>query len=50
MTRRVAGQIYPDVTFVLGGARSGKSAHAESLVQALPPPWLYIATAQAFDA
>ncbi|MGB3387724.1 MAG: bifunctional adenosylcobinamide kinase/adenosylcobinamide-phosphate guanylyltransferase, partial [Pseudaminobacter sp.] len=28
---------------------SGKSAHAERLVTALPPPWTYIATAQAFD-
>ena len=46
MTRRVSGQI----TFVLGGARSGKSRHAEALVQAHPPPWRYIATAQAFDA
>jgi adenosylcobinamide kinase/adenosylcobinamide-phosphate guanylyltransferase len=45
MTRRVSGQI----TFVLGGARSGKSRHAEWLVEAHPPPWRYIATAQAFD-
>ena len=34
---------------VLGGARSGKSRHAERLVEALPPPWTYIATAQAWD-
>ena len=34
---------------VLGGARSGKSRHAEALVQALPGPWIYLATAQAFD-
>ncbi|MCP8940863.1 bifunctional adenosylcobinamide kinase/adenosylcobinamide-phosphate guanylyltransferase [Alsobacter sp. SYSU M60028] len=39
----------PRLTLVLGGARSGKSRHAESLVAALPPPWLYVATAQAFD-
>ncbi|MGE0499814.1 MAG: bifunctional adenosylcobinamide kinase/adenosylcobinamide-phosphate guanylyltransferase [Rhizobiaceae bacterium] len=40
----------PDgLTFVLGGARSGKSAHAETLVASLPAPWTYIATAQAFD-
>jgi adenosylcobinamide kinase/adenosylcobinamide-phosphate guanylyltransferase len=37
------------LTFVLGGARSGKSTHAEELVTAFPPPWTYVATAQAFD-
>jgi adenosylcobinamide kinase / adenosylcobinamide-phosphate guanylyltransferase len=37
------------LTFVLGGARSGKSRHAESLIAALPPPWIYIATAQPGD-
>ncbi|MDE0057981.1 MAG: bifunctional adenosylcobinamide kinase/adenosylcobinamide-phosphate guanylyltransferase [Defluviicoccus sp.] len=35
---------------VLGGARSGKSRHAETLVEAAPPPWRYIATAEAGDA
>ncbi|MFD2236883.1 bifunctional adenosylcobinamide kinase/adenosylcobinamide-phosphate guanylyltransferase [Aureimonas populi] len=38
------------LTLVLGGARSGKSRHAESLVQTYAPPFLYIATAQAHDA
>ena len=38
-----------NVTFVLGGARSGKSRYAEGLVTALPGPWTYVATAQAFD-
>ncbi|MCY4395156.1 MAG: bifunctional adenosylcobinamide kinase/adenosylcobinamide-phosphate guanylyltransferase [Rhodospirillaceae bacterium] len=34
---------------ILGGARSGKSRHAEALVEAAPPPWRYIATAEALD-
>jgi adenosylcobinamide kinase / adenosylcobinamide-phosphate guanylyltransferase len=37
------------LTLVLGGARSGKSRHAETLIEALPPPWIYVATAQALD-
>ncbi|MEW9308031.1 bifunctional adenosylcobinamide kinase/adenosylcobinamide-phosphate guanylyltransferase [Labrys neptuniae] len=37
------------LTLVLGGARSGKSRHAESLISTHPAPWTYIATAQAFD-
>lgn len=39
----------PRLTFVLGGARSGKSAFAERLVTAQSGPWSYIATAQALD-
>ncbi|MGB7035975.1 MAG: bifunctional adenosylcobinamide kinase/adenosylcobinamide-phosphate guanylyltransferase [Xanthobacteraceae bacterium] len=38
------------LTLVLGGARCGKSRYAESLIAALPPPWTYIATAEAGDA
>jgi adenosyl cobinamide kinase/adenosyl cobinamide phosphate guanylyltransferase len=38
------------ITLVLGGARSGKSRFAEGLIAALPPPWIYVATAQAGDA
>ena len=37
------------LTFVLGGARSGKSTHAECLVTTLPAPWIYLATADAWD-
>lgn len=37
------------LTLLIGGARSGKSRHAEQLVTELPAPWTYIATAQAFD-
>lgn len=39
----------PHLVFVLGGARSGKSAFAEGLVTAHAGPWIYVATAQAFD-
>ncbi len=37
------------ITLVLGGARSGKSRHAESLVASFPSPWLYVATAEPHD-
>lgn len=36
--------------FVLGGARSGKSRHAQSVAEAFGGRPVYIATAQAFDA
>ncbi len=39
----------PTITFIIGGARSGKSRHGEGLITAKPPPWTYIATAEAFD-
>ena len=41
--------ILPKLTLVLGGARSGKSRLAETLVVRSELPKIYIATAQAFD-
>ena len=38
------------LTLVLGGARSGKSRYAETVVTASPAPWVYVATAEPFDA
>lgn len=45
----MASQTPATMTFVLGGARSGKSLYAERMVTAYPAPWTYIATAQSFD-
>jgi adenosylcobinamide kinase/adenosylcobinamide-phosphate guanylyltransferase len=39
-----------ELTLVLGGARSGKSRFAETLIARHLPPWLYVATAEAGDA
>jgi len=38
------------LSFILGGARSGKSAHAEQLAVASGLPVTYIATAQVYDS
>ena len=37
------------LTLILGGARSGKTRYAETLIKALPQPWTYIATAEIWD-
>lgn len=37
------------LSFVLGGARSGKSRYALGLAMQETPPWVYIATAQGLD-
>ncbi len=39
----------PTPHLILGGAKSGKSAHAEKLVAAYPGPHIYVATAQVLD-
>lgn len=39
----------PKLTFVLGGASSGKSAFAEGLVVATGAPRVYVATSQVYD-
>jgi adenosylcobinamide kinase/adenosylcobinamide-phosphate guanylyltransferase len=48
--QRMTPSAIPPLALVLGGARSGKSRYAESLITALPPPWIYVATAEAGDA
>jgi adenosylcobinamide kinase/adenosylcobinamide-phosphate guanylyltransferase len=45
----MSSEVNLHLSFVLGGARSGKSAYAEGLIMAHPSPWTYIATAEAFD-
>lgn len=41
--------VLPRLTLILGGTRSGKSAHAERLVCAASPRPVYVATAQVWD-
>ncbi|MGI9420475.1 MAG: bifunctional adenosylcobinamide kinase/adenosylcobinamide-phosphate guanylyltransferase [Geminicoccaceae bacterium] len=41
--------LLPRLTLILGGARSGKSGHAEALIEASGLTPYYIATAQALD-
>ena len=41
--------MHPNLTFVLGGAASGKSAFAEQLVVSTDKNRVYVATSQVFD-
>jgi adenosyl cobinamide kinase/adenosyl cobinamide phosphate guanylyltransferase len=45
----MARQSHAPLTLVLGGARSGKSRHGETLLAAEPGPLMYLATAEAWD-
>ena len=49
MLSSVAGKL-PAITLVLGGARSGKSRHAEAVITHVAAGGTYIATAEAGDA
>ena len=49
MPDRVEYSPLPRLTLVLGGARSGKSRFAETLIEAAAPQALYLATATAED-
>ena len=40
---------FPRLSLILGGARSGKSRHAEAMVTQTPGPWHYLATGQGLD-
>ena len=46
----MTGHCLPSVTLVLGGARSGKSLHAEGLVESQPGACIYLATSEPGDA
>ncbi|MDI2090920.1 bifunctional adenosylcobinamide kinase/adenosylcobinamide-phosphate guanylyltransferase [Commensalibacter oyaizuii] len=37
------------ISFILGGAKSGKSGYAEEQIMQLPAPWIYLATGRAWD-
>lgn len=46
----MGGEIMNNVTLILGGARSGKSAYAEKLAADSDLPVTYVATAQVYDS
>lgn len=45
-----SGEENPKNTLILGGTRSGKSSFAQRLAEENGGEWIYIATAEAFDA
>src|SRR5690349_23481239 len=49
-SRRLEAKMTGHVTFITGGARSGKSRHAESLAAASGAPVVYIATMETRDS
>ena len=45
----MSSELRAPVTLLLGGARSGKSRHAEALTMGFAAPWTYVATSEIYD-